>query len=546
MLEWVLAGLAATIGIGKIIGDSSKNDVSSVSKNFSTQNNSTDSNSPVWKIWYVGMTESSVPSDGKKLVTDKYNASNFYTNAVICPKCEKNMYKAVFSANKGEAIIVNQEEHKIEYLLTCPHCRIFYAPLEGKSLSAGIVYRLEFSNYKDYLNKLKFYDSRGIMQDSATAKPTQRSVNTPQTNATIMGETSNNSSKNRFIDYFSSIPSKNMLREIGDEYLRIMSDFPSPPTMGEYGSFEFAGALLMWKYCRTNYSSFYNKPAIGSFMIGIGEVIGCAFYQMPASEWSDKLDVVVKAHPEIILYEEWDKIYLRLKNEFGDAIHTMPFTDGLYYFAGLAGNKPEHIDVSRQISYKAFCEEYNAMPSFKQVFRKFERDGLRLIQDMSFDIDSNTSGTAQEQPKTKPPQNKGKGEMDEIYSGNLLRSILLGEKKIEDTSLEELKGVYSYSLRQQAAWVQMSMREHGIRTMPEFERFFIRDYRNFISEIEKPKTEDKRMIALSYQVHYDIAQYIFHLIAINDKNVGAIFDDLGNREVMIAKDLYQEIKKLDS
>ena len=123
-------------------------------------------------------------------------------------------------------------------------------------------------------------------------------------------------------------------------------------------------------------------------MIGIGDAIGCAYYQMPASEWSDKLDVVVKSHPEILTYDEWDKIYIRLKNEFGDAIHGMPFNKGLYDAIVFAGKSPEHKDMIGLLTYKLFCEEYNAMSSFKQVFRKYERDGLRLIQDMSFDIDS--------------------------------------------------------------------------------------------------------------------------------------------------------------
>ena len=139
----------------------------------------------------------------------------------------------------------------------------------------------------------------------------------------------------------------------------------------------------MWQYCRENFAKFINASVIGSFMIGIGEVIGCSFYQMPASEWSDKLDKVINAHPEILSYDEWDEIYISLKENHRFEIKSMPYNNGLYD----SGMDARIIDRSRETTYRLFCEEYNRMSSYNSGFLKFQNDGIRLLEDIPFDFD---------------------------------------------------------------------------------------------------------------------------------------------------------------
>lgn len=185
-----------------------------------------------------------------------------------------------------------------------------------------------------------------------------------------------------FKSYFFSIDDKDIMKSISTEYSRISNQFPTPPTLGEYGSIEFSGVLLMWQYCRENFAKCKNASFIGGFMIGIGEVIGCSFYQMPASEWSDKLDKVINAHPEIISYDEWDEIYISLKENHHFEIKSMPYNNGIYN----SGMDARIIDRSRETTYRLFCEEYNRMSSHKSGFLKFQNDGILLLRDIPFDF----------------------------------------------------------------------------------------------------------------------------------------------------------------
>lgn len=191
------------------------------------------------------------------------------------------------------------------------------------------------------------------------------------------------SGQDGFKSYFFNIDDKDIMRSISTEYYRILNQFPTPPTLGEYGSIEFSGVLLMWQYCRENSAEYKNTSVIGSFMIGIGEVIGCSFYQMPASEWSDKLDKVINAHPEILSYDEWDEIYISLKENHRFEIKSMPYNNGLYD----SGMDARIIDRSRETTYRLFCEEYNRMSSYNSGFLKFQNDGIRLLEDIPFDFD---------------------------------------------------------------------------------------------------------------------------------------------------------------
>jgi hypothetical protein len=61
----------------------------------------------------------------------------------------------------------------------------------------------------------------------------------------------NNVYNGTVIEYIKKM-GPDVIKNIDNEYRRIKGSCPNIPTMGKYGSIEFAGALMIWKYCREN------------------------------------------------------------------------------------------------------------------------------------------------------------------------------------------------------------------------------------------------------------------------------------------------------
>lgn len=174
--------------------------------------------------------------------------------------------------------------------------------------------------------------------------------------------------------YIHSIPRDKLIQSITNEYYRIKGSFHMAPAMGVYGSFEFAGVLLVWKYSRENVKTdLYN---IGDLMIPLGAHIGCAFNCMFPEEWSNSLESIINTSL-LLSHDEFGEIYAYLKENFSNEIHEMEFCNG-----------DGSMDVNeRMTKYRGFTTIYNALPDFSFALSYFERQGLRIKQDMPFRID---------------------------------------------------------------------------------------------------------------------------------------------------------------
>lgn len=173
-------------------------------------------------------------------------------------------------------------------------------------------------------------------------------------------------------NYIKRMSTKELLNAIASEYAHIKGTLNNAPAMGEYGSVEFAGALLIWKYCKEHL--YGNKSKIcGSLMINLGETIGCAYFGMPAGEWSNKMDMVINTN-ELLDYTEWNYIYNYLKENYIIYIHKFEFCNGIC---------PE---TGQQAIYLAFVQRYNEFDTLSEVFMFYQSMGLNLKSDMPFTI----------------------------------------------------------------------------------------------------------------------------------------------------------------
>ena len=94
---------------------------------------------------------------------------------------------------------------------------------------------------------------------------------------------------------------------------------------------------------------------------------------MSPGEWSDKIDVVINNN-DLIDYTEWNLVYNYLKENVADEIHKLEFNNGII---------PQQV---REDIYREFVREYNNAPDFRAVYSLFDYAGLRLKQDMPFNI----------------------------------------------------------------------------------------------------------------------------------------------------------------
>lgn len=180
-----------------------------------------------------------------------------------------------------------------------------------------------------------------------------------------------NSTDTKVLNYIKSMSRTELTRTVKSEYERIKGSCRYTPAMGEFGSIEFAGALLIWKYCRENIHS--NLNVCGELMIMLGETIGCAYNCMSPREWSDKMDVVINNN-DLLDYTEWNQIYNYLKENYLDEIQGLEFN---------VGNLSQQ---QRSNTYADFVVKYNSMDDYGSVFEYYKRQGLWLKDDMPFNI----------------------------------------------------------------------------------------------------------------------------------------------------------------
>ena len=173
------------------------------------------------------------------------------------------------------------------------------------------------------------------------------------------------------LNYIQNMSKTALVSAVKSEYERIKGNCRYTPAMGEFGSLEFAGALLIWKYCRENIHS--NLNVCGELMIMLGENIGCAYNCMSPREWSDKMDVVINNN-DLLDYTEWNQIYNYLKDNYLDEIQGLEFN---------VGNSSQQ---QRSNTYADFVVKYNSMDDYGSVFEYYRRQGLRLKDDMPFNI----------------------------------------------------------------------------------------------------------------------------------------------------------------
>lgn len=172
-------------------------------------------------------------------------------------------------------------------------------------------------------------------------------------------------------NYIKHMSTKELLNAIASEYTHIKGTCLNIPTMGEYGSVEFAGALLIWKYCKEHLYGDKSKIC-GSLMINLGDTIGCAYLGISAGEWSNKMDMVINNNT-LLDYQEWNYIYNYLKENYITHIHKFEFC------VGETNKFMKSFD-------DMFIQSYNQLSSLESVFKLYDTLGLKLKSDMPFTI----------------------------------------------------------------------------------------------------------------------------------------------------------------
>lgn len=175
-----------------------------------------------------------------------------------------------------------------------------------------------------------------------------------------------------FYSYVTHMSNTQLINAIDDQYKSIKGTQNTAPCMGEYGSIEFAAVLLLWRYATANFDR--NKEAFASLQITLGDMICCAFFGMPAGEWSDKVDPILNTHSEILSYDEFGDVYNYLKDNLMDKIHSLEFNNG---------NQTK--EVYEQI-YNIFTQLYNSMQGFVDTWNFYTEKGLRIKNDIHFRI----------------------------------------------------------------------------------------------------------------------------------------------------------------
>lgn len=304
-----------------------------------------------------------------KLVDMRVVGKAFYTSSYICPKCSGFMLKA----NAGEFVGVRTSNgtHSLKSVFACDKCKILYSAVPGKKLSQGDCYVMDDkSKFQNVVDTINMYGisavklSRFRVVDRILA---DQGIIYNEASPHSFNSFFNDSTDTEVFNYIQSKSRTELIRTIQSEYYRIKSRCIYTPAMGRIGSLEFAGALLIWKYCRENMNR--NLSIYAQLMNLLGIIIGCAYNCVPPTEWSNKIDMVINNN-DLLDYTEWNQIYNYLKEGYIDEIQGLEFN---------VGNLSEQ---QRDIIYTNFIVKYNSMSDYGSVFEYYQRQGLRLREDM--------------------------------------------------------------------------------------------------------------------------------------------------------------------
>lgn len=173
-------------------------------------------------------------------------------------------------------------------------------------------------------------------------------------------------------DFIKTTTNTELIMFIYSEYKIIKNTFPHDPYTGENGSIEFSCALLLWYVLRQRLKS--NPERYGPMMIEMADMFGCYFNCMSPSEWSDKMDDIIKRHKYNISYNDWNNFYVYLKNNVADQIRKLPFC---------YGSRTQEVIT---IEYMKFMKLYNSISTFAEMLEYYERQGLGMSKFMPFNV----------------------------------------------------------------------------------------------------------------------------------------------------------------
>lgn len=276
----------------------------------------------------------------------------FYECTYICPTCKRNMNKALIRDNVY--IKVNHARVPLSRVFSCPTCHHFITHYKNQPLSAGVYWYLPVTEER-YKKLIKILDEFGRYHE--------------ESNIGLFDSFYAEGSNTKVFNYIQNMPKAELVSAIKSEYERIKGNCRYTPTMGKSGSFEFAGALLIWKYCRENARA--NLSVCCGLMTRLGEIIGYAYNGMPAGKWSEIMIDVVINNNDLFDYAEWNQIYNYLEENF-TIIHALEFNEG------------KMSELQRAEVYADFLRTYNSLPDFDAICEYYTKQGLRLESDMPF------------------------------------------------------------------------------------------------------------------------------------------------------------------
>lgn len=175
---------------------------------------------------------------------------------------------------------------------------------------------------------------------------------------------SNKMKEKKFLNYIKSYSKNDLMYVVNDVYREMKGVANLAPYMGEFGSIEFAGVMLMWRYASISFQK--DKELYTGFLMALADHIGCAFNHMGALEWSDRLDNIINNFPGVMSYPEWRDTYDYLKENYADEIRACEF------------NKNISDRISYDNLYKGFVELYNQLSNRIQLYNYFEKQGLGI------------------------------------------------------------------------------------------------------------------------------------------------------------------------
>lgn len=178
-----------------------------------------------------------------------------------------------------------------------------------------------------------------------------------------------------FYAFVCSLSKKELLEAVSEEYYKLKGTSNLIPYTGVNGCFEFAAALLLWKYAVSKINNMKELHKFGPLLIDLAHVLGCSFNSMFPLDVSDKLDLTINVFDDVLTYPEWSKVYRYLKNNFSSELHEYEF---------VTKTLDERSEDFR--NFKKFLEVYNNFSGFKSVVDYYSLQGLGFKKDICFQV----------------------------------------------------------------------------------------------------------------------------------------------------------------